>query len=1197
MTDVTGEILLRKMCAGNSHVRFCVAKAMVGLAFVFCGFTAVAEHSFKVLTCASSVDVKTVDEATYCRFDILPAELRLGSLLGVKLVEDGIEIDLREVFASGARMVVLHGPACDASAFADADVDFVADISGFSKSKFAMVEVAAEGRSGEQDFVLKAPRNKVIRLRKTGVFPGRHDYLLTAIVPEGATELRTRLEFTAPGDAPIRFHGTTACRVAARPTPPEIADPKVLVHLPFDGSFAGKSSGGTACQLGVKGVTFVEGRHGQAACFDGNDGTRLLYDLSGLAKLERGTLTCWIRFEDCGSARFCALNANVDKCPGDGSIQIMYTPDTNGKLRCERGDYSKNETSWPIRNGLADAASWKQLTVAWDELGMSAYMNGVKLPRGKISDNTCPLNDILFEPPVLRFAGELSREIKFLAFGASNEREKGWKGALDDVRIWSEPFTVEHARAFYEKDSGEKAVMDRPNELPLWDAPWRDPKFPPPPNRALAPATDTPGVPANMELVDEVFPAELARNNATNRFRVAGKWSVGRCEGLEYLEAGCGRHDRFAVRFNLDGSIPLYCFEIMYPDDRTRTIDLIAQNSRNPKGHSLNSGIETGLEHPLTSKNATKTFLYWVDDLFAGDIEKNGDLTLVVMTQDKGCPAAISRIRVYAVRDGRLPDMKMSAPPSVNGMKRRSAIWLEDPAIMGNFGTMLPSGSNADPLLMIDRLAAYMRYTGQDTLIYPAVWYSGIIGDNYQPRNHMSHFMREVCRRFERDGLAFVPSVNQQLFPQIKLDLTRRSLSDGSLHATPISILNTGRPNLGGWHHSPTYYNISHPDVQNALFEEIDLVCDECKSHPSFLGMAFDPMNAINVTTWGMITAGYNDYSVEAFEKATGVKVPVDRADPMRGRAYAKWLLQNEYARWVQWRCDVLTDFYRRVVARVRSHRPDLMVFLRCPIIWRTKLERRPDLFRDDFPNRILRESGLDCAALSRIEGLALANCSMPAWWHDELHSLKAPRENLERLRDLPETKEYLDLFTSSEYPFSDFHESYYESPVGRKKSGSGYKYDGDGRLRGDWLNEHPWRVTHFAASGREALRPYAKSLKFGDYFAFGRGGYLLGTCGDEAVTAPWMRTFRALPAVKFRDVADFTHPSVRFRSAKALGKLWFYVVNTGFDSVDVKLPMPSGIVDAVTGEKIGQTIRLDSYEIRAFHSTNDFLSPRNEKE
>ena len=1131
-----------------------------------------------------SAAVRTADGKGVLYLNTSP-KLDKVAKIGLSLAEDGLKVDLRPAFAAGAKRVWLRSDDYPAASLADRDVEIAAEMSGERPGgKFALAEVAGSGTCASGGLSIRGKKNKVITTRVRPVCPGRHRFSVRSILPGDVKTVRGLVEFSAAGEGAFTFHGFSVGPARAQAKAEAEKPPKLLFHLPFDGSLEAAVAGGARRPVGTtNALSFVAGRRGQAVRFDRSAGSRLVYMAKRNVNPECGTVTCWMK-HDLPVDRpqtFFTLGAGREAGPGDGALTLGWIGYRElGIIEYARNDYERTKRRWGPSQRPVPTNGWVQLTFTWDRFGQALYADGVRVPKGRISDNTCPLNDLYFEPNEMFFAEGWQDRLSLLMIGCGPNKVQCWNGAIDELKIWDRPFSPAEAARHYGAEVGRAEPADA--EPPVWSQPWRNPKTPPPANRALLPPTDVPGVPANMELVDEVRPTELAKKGDASRFRAAGKWRTGVCEGVEYLEAGEGLNDRFAVRFRLDGTVPLWCFELTYPDDRARAIDLVIQNCRRPVGYSMNNGIETGLEHPLTGKNAVKRFLYWRDELF-DEPAGNGDLALVAMTQTKGNPAALSRVRVYAIRDGRIPETRTCDAPPVNGLKRRSAIWFEDPAIMQDFGVTDPDGDIPDPLLLIDRIAAYMKYTGQDTLVYPAIWYSGIIGENYMPRKHMPHFMREVCRRFERDGLAFVPSVNQQRFPRLETPgrYTRSMLTDGSLHATPISILDTGLPNPGGWHHTPTYYNIAHPEVQKELLREIGLVTEECRDHKAFIGLAIDPFNAINVTSWGTIGAGYNDYCIDAFERTTGVRVPVDRGDPMRGREYAKWLKANAYEKWVAWRCGVVTDFYRRAAETLRAGRPDLMLFVRCSIIWRTKLEEREDLFRDDFADRILKESGLDCAALSQLPGVSLALCSMPAYWHDELHQFKAPVKTLERIRDLPETDGYQRLILGSAYPFADFHESYYETSVGAKNLTG--RHSGDGRLSGDWLTEKPWRVTHFAASGREALRPYAKALSAGDVFAFGRGGYLLGTCGDEAVTAPFMQAFRALPAVKFADVKGFVHPTVKLRTATALGKTWHYAVNTGFEPVELDLPLPSDARDAVTGRPVPRRVRLDSYELRAF--------------
>ena len=83
-----------------------------------------------------------------------------------------------------------------------------------------------------------------------------------------------------------------------------------------------------------------------------------------------------------------------------------------------------------------------------------------------------------------------------------------------------------------------------------------------------------------MELFEEVSPAALAKSGDGSRFRSAGQWKTGVFDGLEYLETGKGMNDRYAIRFTVPSEVPLWVFEVTFPDDVARSADISVQNAR-----------------------------------------------------------------------------------------------------------------------------------------------------------------------------------------------------------------------------------------------------------------------------------------------------------------------------------------------------------------------------------------------------------------------------------------------------------------------------------------------------------------------------------------------------------------------------------------------------------------------------------------
>ena len=749
--------------------------------------------------------------------------------------------------------------------------------------------------------------------------------------------------------------------------------------------------------------------------------------------------------------------ADAEPAPGDGALSLVLD---KRRLAWKRSDLLGAGSG---RTAVLPEPDRHHCILSWDERSCTVYIDGEPSPIRR-SDDMSPTKSAIAPRQPFAFR-EGTAALPFRVAAGS--------GATG-LRLFSGPMDWKQARQTYQADGGAPR-----HDYNGWATPWRNPSGPPPPNPAMLP----PGKPMDLRLIEDVDPVAIARAADPARFRSTGTWRVGSLDGLEYLDAGEGLHDRFAIRFQVDPAIELLCFEITYPDDRARTMDLTVTSVRiHWNDYSFDAGIETGLEHPLSGGNAVKRFLYWPKKLDKG---LTGDLVFVVMTKGEGEPAAISRIRLYEVVGAALPPAPQRPAEPVEGRVRRFALRYEDPSIAYDFGCG-GNGPGRDPKRGIDRVAAYMKFIGADTLVYPGVWYGGLISDGENPnnpRNHAPHYLREACRRFGRDGLSLYASINQQVFPDLKPWPSRRALTDGSLLGSPISILANGYPNWGYWHFSPSCYNISHPAVQNALLREIDILLDECAGEPAFKGVCLDLFNSFNVGWWSSEEAGYNDYSIAAFEKATGLKVApdTDRSDPSRGRAYADWLRANAWDRWLDWRCDVVADFYARIAERLRSRRPDLEFWVSASPPWRHALARRPDLREPGIIERTLREAGIDAKKLAAIPNLAFGELSMPCWWRDELRKTqRCPEGSREFVRDLPETADMHAGARRTRYPFALLHDSYYETDIGASATGSSDGRRGDGRLEGDWLDEHDWRVTGFNASGREALRPSSLSRAAG---------------------------------------------------------------------------------------------------------------------
>lgn len=717
-------------------------------------------------------------------------------------------------------------------------------------------------------------------------------------------------------------------------------------------------------------------------------------------------------------------------------------------------------------------------------------------------------------------------------------------------------------------------------------------------------ALKAPGVLGDLELVQTLA---LDRAPGADRFRAVGPVAVKRLGGVPYLEAGPHAGDRYALRFNIDTNTPLWVFEIDYPDDAVRTADLILQKAGSPGGdYTMQVGYAAGDEYPNTGRILTHRVLYWASE---------PDVALVVMTARTGAPAAVSAVRVYRVKGGALPAATIHEPKPVPpptglarawhdlrnfdkehlaerqkrlakdapraGWNRVVALYFEDPAVGYDFAVPKSNGYSPEDLVnLIDRTAALMKFTGENLFAYPGAWYHGLIDDAYNPRHHAPDFLSAWYAKFDREGLFLMPTVNPNTMPVPDGLVTRASMLDGSLHDSIIAIHDTGKPNWGGWHDTPPNFNFQHPQVRRHISGLIDALVEQGADHPSFKGVCMH-LTRHCFLWFGDEESGYNDYTVEAFARAKGLTLPAGlKKEPLRGRAYAAWLRANAWNDWLQWRCDVVTDFYVKEARKLAERRPDLKLWLNYMVPANLV---HPDFLKDDFMASAWRGAGLDPVRLTKeIPNLILGQTMVPAdyRWRQNYPS-PAVRAHQRVLDTLPGF--YANLKGAS-YPLVHQHDRYWESPIGAS-SGAG------NTLSCDWLKECPWRVSTINPSGVYALRHFVEPLRYGDVLGLSKGGFLIGTYGMEDVLVPFIQAFRALPAVVMDDVPCGVD-DVRVRQCTFNGQSYFYVVNTGATPRAVTLAFPAKTEDLVSGETFGgglfggattQELKLGPYELRSY--------------
>ncbi|MFZ2656010.1 MAG: family 10 glycosylhydrolase [Victivallales bacterium] len=395
----------------------------------------------------------------------------------------------------------------------------------------------------------------------------------------------------------------------------------------------------------------------------------------------------------------------------------------------------------------------------------------------------------------------------------------------------------------------------------------------------------------------------------------------------------------FAYRFEVDEPQKQYVLEMDYPDDAMRTYCLAVREGVS-SNYPTTGGVDSGGEFALSNRMQTQTIFFWA---------RGRDLRAVVLNATTGLRAAASKIRIYKV-EGEMPPMNLPVGEgrSFGNYYEEGASYM---AMYGGPGCY--QGSLPDYLLTADRWARSVAYMGGDTIFSTFVVYQfGLYPSHYNlafTTPYSADCVRAILLRCEKYGLKlvgeFLPQANDLLWPRPEWEKNQTEHlllnKEGQLGAR------NGMPSL-------PYFNPIHPRSQEWHMGMIGEFADRYKDSPSFQGVSLRLSEWMNPTlnNFHSLDYGYDDYTINIFEKETGVKIPVGSDDPRRFQKRYAWLMANAREKWIDWRCDKITQIYQKVVERVRQARPDLKV----------------------YTGSMSREAGVDVQRLSKIEGLSIIN-------------------------------------------------------------------------------------------------------------------------------------------------------------------------------------------------------------------------------
>jgi len=683
------------------------------------------------------------------------------------------------------------------------------------------------------------------------------------------------------------------------------------------------------------------------------------------------------------------------------------------------------------------------------------------------------------------------------------------------------------------------------------------------------------------ELVQEIDCARQPPDYATAATRVVPA-SFG-----AYRESGTrGRFgqqlqaDSFAYTLKLPSIQDPYLALIDYPDDDQRTFSIaLIERAANPYGPTV--GVASGGVYSLSGQLQPHELFFY---------PREQDPRLMFQNWYPGQRAAAARIRIYRISSG-FPALRPAAAGRMVGM------WQEEPMrVTGNFGAM-PTG-NAWPNVVqpVERMAQLSNYIGAN-LYEPTIavyqtklWPSrqlpsfGVETSVLGPSSLKDPLQKDLLRLILLTAEKHRINVVGQLFitPQENLYryLDRRFGGDGNTKFDPAKpwqiVHRDGKPHL-------SYFNPVYPAVQDWAADVVRELADRYKDSPALKGVALRLM-AWQFAAWQTFPSihyGYEDYTVALFEKETGVKVPVALAAADRFEQRYRWLMANAYDKWVDWRCEKIYRYHRRLAGILTAARPDLKLYLDC---WGPNFAE--DYTTSDWEEKgwlgLMRETGLDPGRYRGTPSIVLSEArSYPPAIRVDHGPVVAAQQRAEFFDPQPVRQVAKPAAGGS---VSSIHMD------AQSMEGEMIEYERLGMQRGLLQNKE---TIHGAGvlngAGRHALMRYANAMADGNitWMTDGSHGQVVG---QPQFTGEFFAEYRALPEIAMKRLEGSGDPVAVWYGGANKAR-YFYVVNRTSYPVTASLQFSARpeLVRLATADKVpvggGMPLRLDlqPYQLLTF--------------
>lgn len=582
-----------------------------------------------------------------------------------------------------------------------------------------------------------------------------------------------------------------------------------------------------------------------------------------------------------------------------------------------------------------------------------------------------------------------------------------------------------------------------------------------------------------------------------------------------------------------------YMVEVDYPDDTYRSTIVQVRQGVPEIGtvdhfpYSTGIGADAGGEFSLSHAMKTLSFFMW---------PTGRDWRVTLITPQNGSRAAASKIRIYKVTSALHPT------PGLEPNGRPFVQWYEEGL---SYLTAFGGSQNSVPDILrgTDQWLQTLTYMGAD-MVLPTVAI-------YQMAMYPSHFNHDFNQPTTFDIVRLILLLSEKYGVELVAGFAPEAREVAWLSGKiPAEAPNIMRSKTGAFPEAPRRdYNPAHPLNQEWYIAMLREFVEQYHDLPAFRGIALRVMDWANpgLINFHSLDWGYDDFTVDLFENETGIKVPGTAGDETRFATRADWLIKNKKDEWIQWRCDKVTDLYRRIVEMVRKIDPELEVF--------TDISPPADR---------LRGMGVDLKKLGELDGLTIIQGNHRYGRNKKLLPLQEMRD---RLVDRNLLTKFKEAGVGANFFFT---QAYVEATkVVTPNEQLGYPANAP----------HGWMSGVANPVGEQINERWALALAEADAQLLGDGGNA-NTVGQPP-TRRFMQEFRQLPAVPFTPRPDARDPIAVWETTIG-NERWFYAVSREYYTIPLTISFSSSekVTRGLDGSSVDlvnnkMSLSLAPYEMR----------------